>query len=133
MEKNHNYHFCLFSFGWEDRKLHHNERSLQVYSIANTDSISNLLCKLAGKGKVESSPVVPALFPFADPYGTIMKVTPEDLLVFFCQDRSVKFAASLEKIYTRNIQRHSVWIFVGGDTPEVEFGRFKPDFETHNF
>jgi len=120
-----NYYLHLFSFGWDDNKLHHRKSAISIIARVSSAMIINELCKLAGSDLSEK-PIIPALFPPTSLYSKKRNVRAHDLLVFICKDRSVKLSALSTAAYNR-ARRRSLWIFINNDKPEWEFGTFKPE------
>ena len=120
-----NYYLHLFSFGWNDNKLHHKKSAISIISRRNSTNITNELCKLAGSDSSGTS-TIPALFPPTSLYSKKSKATVNDLLVFVCKDRSVQLSGVSTDAYNR-VRRRSLWIFINNDNPEWEFGTFKPE------
>ena len=124
------YFLHLFSFGWDDRVLHHKGHALTVTGF-HGKGIARILCDLSGTDKPAASPVIPALFPRrVDFYSQDANVTKDDLLVFFCSDRSVKCNPPVRQQLSKQFQRRTVWIFLEGEMVDYEFpstGRFLPE------
>ena len=120
-----NYYIHLFSFGWDENKLHHKKTAISITSRANSDMIINDLYKLADSDPSGTS-IIPSLFPPTSLYSKKHNVKTNDLLVFICRDRSVQLSELSTAAYNR-VSRRSLWIFMNNDNPEWEFGTFKPE------
>ena len=120
-----NYHLHLFSFGWDDNKLHHRKSAISIIARVSSAFITNKLCKLAGS-ELSGTSIIPALFPPTSLYSKQRNVRAHDLLVFICKDRSVQLSKLSTATYSR-VRRRSLWIFINNDKPEWEFGTFKPE------
>jgi len=118
------YFLCMFSFGWEDVPLKHTGSGIFLYLRGNWKPISKKVCELAGTAWPDEAPVLRALFPGAAPYSRVTRVRPDDLLIFFCRDRSVSIDNSLSSSYNR-LRHRALWVFYDGDVCEWEFG-FRP-------
>jgi hypothetical protein len=122
------YFFHLFSFGWDDNALHHLGKAFPTAGI-HGKVIAKILCELAGTDRGLSPPVVHSLFPYpVDMYNLNANVNNEDLLVFFCSDRSVTLGAAARRIYSGQIKRNSVWVFLNEESVDFEIGKFIPEF-----
>lgn len=120
-----NYYLHLFSFGWDDNKLHHKKSAISITSRANSNMIINDLYKLAGPDHSGAS-IIPSLFPPTSLYSKKHNVKTNDLLVFICRDKSVQLSELSTAAYNR-VRRRSLWIFMNNENPEWEFGIFKPE------
>ena len=123
------YHFCLFSFHSNDTQLKHHGHSYEIVCNANSNNLAHLLCELSGDKPAGQAPVIHQLFPVPALYSRIRRVTQEDLLLFICRNRSVKFDARLKELYTSKIQRHSIWIFIEEGQLSIEMGKIIPEFQ----
>jgi len=125
------YFFCMFSFGWEDEPLKHTGSGIYLSRKGNTKLISKKMCDLASIDAPEHDSIITSLFPQAALYSRLSKVKHEDLLVFFCKNRSVFMNKKIASSY-KYLKRRSLWVFFDGDTLEWEFG-FKPEVvESHD-
>lgn len=120
------YLVCLFSFGWEDETLHHTGRAYTGRWNSITDGWSNDLCALAGVTDISTTALIPELFPLANPFGRKISVDTDDLLLFFCHNRAVRFSTRADQRYTPGIQKHAIWFFLGEDPVGIEMGSFRP-------
>lgn len=126
------FHFCFFSFGWNNHTLRHAGKSILIKHtpIGSTKyrDLAKKLCELAGSDGPSTSPLISELFPDTDVYSRISRVTSEDLPVFFCSNRDVKISATLSSTY-KAIRRKALWIFLDDEEPQWEFGKFTPEFQ----
>ena len=74
-----NYYLHLFSFGWDDNKLHHRKSAISIIARVSSAMIINELCKLAGSDLSEK-PIIPALFP---PTSLYSKKRMSELMIFW--------------------------------------------------
>lgn len=119
------YFLCLFSFGWEGQPLKHTGSGVFISLKGHAKGISRKMCDLAGIEDPEHDSIITSLFPKAALYSRISKATNEDLLVFFCKNKSVFMDKKSASSY-KYLKRNSLWVFFDGDTAEWEFG-FKPE------
>lgn len=120
----------LFSFGWDDGKLHHAGRSHDGNYYSNIKPWVDELCALAGTDGLKSPAVIPSLFPLTNPYGLKHGIERDDLLIFLCRNREVSMADSAHKKYDLRIMKHSVWLFCGEEQIDISLGDFTPTLAT---
>jgi len=114
------YFLCLFSFGWKDAPLKHTGRGIFIRLWGNKKRIANDLCEIAGDEPSAGEPVITSFFPKADPYSHVGRVRQNDLLVFFCNDRTVSMNKETSTLYNR-LRHRALWVFCDEDVCEWEF------------
>ena len=111
----------LFSFGWDDGILHGNGRSRTVGPNMPCNGWATELCELASAENSLVPQKTPSLFQPASPTGAPLKAIKEDLLIFFCKDRSVRLTDEAMARYVKPL-KHAVWIYCEDDKIEMAFG-----------
>jgi len=130
-DNNLNFPVVLFSFGWDDGILHGKGRPRSGGPNIPCNGWATELCDMAS---AETSPVpqkTPSLFPPAKQTGAPLKVTGEDLLIFFCKDRSVRLTDEAMARYAKPL-KHAVWIYCGDDRAEMALGIKEAIMSTEN-
>ena len=120
-DNNLNFPVALFSFGWDDGILHGKGRARSGGPNIPCNGWATELCDMAS---AETSPVpqkTPSLFPPAKQTGAPLKVKEEDLLIFFCKDRSMRLTDEAMARYDKPL-KHAVWIYCEDDKLEMAFG-----------
>lgn len=116
----------LFSFGWDDKKLHGIPRSLPATD--NIDKWKKRIIDTAGVEPLSEPSVVHKLYRktgASNSPGT----GSYDVNIFFCGNKQVSISESSRKFYGKLMKR-SVWIFLGDENdepPAWNFGLFRPE------
>lgn len=126
---NNKYMVCLFSYGWDDRQLHHAGRSQWGNRYPAYKPWIDELCNLAGNSPGTTPALIPALFPLANPYDRKTNVDRSDLLMFIARDRNVMMSKAVADRYNMFKGRNAVWIFTGYNEPEFAAGEFVPNID----
>jgi len=120
-DNNLNFQIPLFSFGWDDGFLHGKGRARNGGPNIPCDGWVKELCDLASTDTGPAPQKIPSFFPPAKQTGAPLKVKEEDLLIFFCKDRSVRLTDEAMARYVKPL-KHAVWIYCEDDKIEMAFG-----------
>ena len=120
------YSVHLFSYGWDDGKLHHTGGNRLGGCNIDAGKWAQVLCSLAGTEEASAPASIPSLFPLSDPYGSKHDVEKDDLLVFFCRNRDVRMSRSALQRLSRHPAKHAIWFFCDGDSVDMALGGFVP-------
>ncbi len=123
---NNKYLVGLFSYGWDDRELHHSGRNLWGNRYPVYKPWVDELCNLAGDSPGPAPALIPTLFPLADPCGVKTNIARTDLLVFIARDRHVMMSRAAADKYNMVRARNAIWFLVNGENPEFAAGEFMP-------
>ncbi len=121
-DNNLEYPVFLFSFGWDDGTLHHAVKCRNGGPGINSLGWAQALCDMATADSSPKPAVIPALFPPAKPISGKRKVGHDDLLVFFCRDRSVCLSEAARAQYSKHPAKQSVWIYCTDGNPDMSLG-----------
>jgi hypothetical protein len=120
---------CLFSFGWTGEDLKHEGKAKHFSRKANSIKLSQKLCLLAGTDPPEEPILVRRLFPPANPYASLRKVTSKDLLLFFYR-KPLVFHKNLERIFLNQLHKRIIWVCIEESQVSIKLGKaFMPEFK----
>lgn len=108
------YSTFVFSFGWEDQRLHREGR-FTINSMPKIGNFAKFISEVSGKEPPNNS-IIP----------NFAGSRSEDLNIFLCHDHEVKISEEARELYMRGLKRRSLWLFFGGDKVKWEFGTYVP-------
>lgn len=120
-DNNLDYPVLLFSFGWDDGVLHGTGRNRSGGPNIRCDGWVKELCDLASADIGAMQPKIPSLFPPAAQEGASLPLRGEDLLIFFCGDRSMRLTEEARSRYAKPL-KHAVWIYCEGKQVDMGLG-----------